>query len=98
MGGGDCVLKPKLQGRELGGAALSRNQGETRGVPGLGSQEALTLRMATLHPKALGKKKSPFPKFLWAHEGELKERPRVKDILCREDYSQTTVPLTMWNW
>lgn len=27
MGGRDCVLKPKLQGRELGGTALSRNQG-----------------------------------------------------------------------
>lgn len=68
MGGRDCVLKPKLQGRELGGTALSRNQ---RGGPGLGSQEALMLRIVTLHPKALGEKKSPFPKVLWVHEAEL---------------------------
>lgn len=75
MGGGDCVLKPKLQGRELGGAALSRNQGGTRGVPGLGSQEALMLRMATLHPKALGKKNLLFPNFSGPKRLNLKKGP-----------------------
>lgn len=71
MGGRDCVLKPKLQGRELGGTALSRYQGG----PGLGSQEALMLRIATLHPKALGEKNLLFPKFSGSTRLNLKKDP-----------------------
>lgn len=98
MGGGDCVLKPKLQGRELGGAALSRNQGGDQGGTRAGLSGSVDAQNGHSPSQSTWEKKSPFPKFLWAHEAELKERPRVKDILCREDYSQTTVPLTMWNW
>ena len=75
MGSGDCGLKPALQGRELGTQLCAGTRGWGNrgggGGPGLDSQEAQMLRIATLPPKALGKKKSPFPKVLWVHEAEL---------------------------
>ena len=78
MGGRDCVLKAKLQGRELGGTALSRNRGG--GWPGLGSREALMLRIATLHPKALGEENLLFPKFSGPTRLNLKKGPGSRTL------------------
>lgn len=65
-------------------------------APGQDSREALILGITALHPKALGKK-SHFPKILWVHKADLKERPSFKDIPYREGNSQTTVPLATRN-
>ena len=80
MGGRDCVLKAKLQGRELGGTALSRNRGG--GVARAGLSGSVDAQNCHSPSQSTWGRKSPFPKVLWAHEAELKERPRVKDTLC----------------
>ena len=91
-GAGVLCPAPRLW-RELG-AQLRTG---TREGPGQDSPEALILGITALHPKALGKN-SHFPKVLWVHKADLKERPSFKDIPYREGNSQITVPLATWNW